>query len=135
MSMQNFSQAESASTSPDILAAWWASGGAIEALADVDFQAAGDARSRQGGVSGDDGLQASNFTRYACVSDDGLAATMNTALASCDAESGLQANRPTTAFPFCADDGLQATMNTALASCLDDGPQAGRVAFNATTCL
>lgn len=101
MSMQNFSQAESALASSDILAAWKASGGVIEALADFDMQAAYHARSRQRGTSGDDGLQA----------------TMNTALASCGAESGLQANRPTLSFPYCSDDGLQATMNTALASC------------------
>ena len=108
MSMQNYSQVKSASAPSDVLTAWQVSGGTLEALAELDRRAAHDARSSQGGIFGDDGLQA----------------MMNTALASCGAESGLQANRPTTAYPFCADDGLQATMNTALASCLGDGLRA-----------
>jgi len=110
MSRQHFCEAKSTLTSFDMMVAWQASGGAVEALADLGHEAAGTARGRQGGVSGDDGLRASGpSVQFPCHGDDGLQATMTTALASCGvAEGGLAASRPTLAFPYCADDGLQA---------------------------
>lgn len=103
---QGFSGAESVAVSHDMLAAWRVSGGAIEALAGLDGRAADGVRSRRDGMFGDDGLRASMNTALASCADDGLRASMNTALASC------------------VDDGLRATMNTALASCVDDGLRA-----------
>lgn len=122
MNLQEFSREEMAAAPLDMMAAWRASGGAVEMLDAFDGRAVRPACGHHG-------------DRY----DDGLRATMNTALASC-ADDDLRAGGPThvgmrgcpiaddglhatmnTALASCADDGLYATVNTALASCVDDG--------------
>lgn len=80
---------EESLASRSLMAAWLASGGALDALADVDTCAV---RSRLTDASEDDGLQA----------------VMNTALASCGVpDDGLFAARVSIHYA-CGDDGLQA---------------------------
>jgi hypothetical protein len=132
MSRQSFDQVERNSVSFDMMVAWQASGGAVEALADLGHEAAGTVHSRQAGtvhsrqagISGDDGLRAGGpSVQFPCRGDDGLRATMNTALASCGvAEGGLVAGGYTRI--YCADDGLQAGTFTRM-GCVEDALHAG----------
>jgi len=122
----------------DMMAAWRATGGAIEAMGRGGDRAEGDdglaatMPSIAFGCRADDGLQATAPTNFApgygCA-DDGLAASMHSNGHRCwGADDGLGA----TAFsgrPYgCADDGLAASMGTGhFPMCADDGLQATAV--------
>lgn len=89
MQGRNVTRTEGVVASNGLMAAWLASGGVLEALADVD---ASPIRSRQTDAS----------------EDDGLRAVMNTALASCGVpDDGRFAARASIHYA-CGDDGLQA---------------------------
>ena len=101
-----------------LMAAWLASGGAIEALNGTAAQAA---RSRRHAAAGDDGLHAGGYTMLYCATDDGLQGIVVTGI-------------------WCIDDGLQAsgpTQVTAGSSCgrIDDGLAAGRVTGSPPICV
>lgn len=128
MSEQKFFRVESAV--PDLMAAWLASGGALDALSDVDARAA---RSRRCGTSGDDGLVAGTPTTGGpeCPGawvNDGLQARRYTTYGDC-IEDELLAGGPTRYVYACIpiDDGLQAggSVTHPLHGCADDGLQAG----------
>lgn len=128
MSEQNFFRAESAG--PDLMAAWMASGGALDALSDVDTRAA---RSRRREAGGDDGLAAGTPTTGGpecpgALVNDGLQASRYTTYGDC-VEDELQASGPTQRVYACIsiDVGLQASGSVAhpLHGCADDGLQAG----------
>ena len=102
--------AQGAETSA-LMAMWRASGGAVEALAQADAQAASG---RQGDPSGDDGLQlqGTSPTHY---------------LTNCGVEDGLEMGRYTR-YGDCAGDELRATAPTHLSggcNFVGDGVQAG----------
>jgi hypothetical protein len=103
----------------DMMAAWRATGGAIEAMEQSGDRAMADdglaASMRTGGGYGcyaDDGLQAMTPTDFnVCYVDDGLAASMRTGGYGCYADDGLQASAGSFRPPWCVeDDGLQASM-------------------------
>ncbi len=98
----------------DMMAAWRATGGAIEAMGRSGDRAVGD-----------DGLQAMTPTDFnVCYVDDGLTATAFSGRPFGCADDGLQATAPTNFAPGygCADDGLAATMRSSVAACFaDDG--------------
>lgn len=109
MSEQEFSRMESAG--PDLMAAWLASGGALDAHSGVEARAA---RSRQRGAGGDDGLVAGTPTTGGpeCPGswvNDGLQARRYTTYGDC-VEDELQAGGPTRYVYACIpiDDGLRA---------------------------
>jgi len=80
--------------SGDLMAAWLASGGAIEASSGIHT------RGRQDAATADDGMQAARPT-WPCA-QDGLRAVMNTALASCGVpDGGVQAFGLTTGRHAC----------------------------------
>ena len=81
--------------SGELMAAWLATGGAMDAL-DAEF----------GAKAGDDGLAASMRTGFqggGCSADDGLQASAGTFRLPMCADDGLAAAAFSNRFPYCAD--------------------------------
>lgn len=118
---RDFMQTIKSATGGELMAAWMASGGAIEALDGAQAQAT---RSRRHAAAGDDGLQAGRGYTLNFCGDDELEAGAYTVL-YCATDDGIQASRPS--IRFCIDDGIKAGRVTGSPPiCIDDGLQTRR---------
>ncbi len=97
----------------DLMAAWLATGGAVDAPAPAE-------------TAGDDGLSTAPHTFIVyCVGDDGLSSAPHTFIVYCVEDDGLAAVLPSIQIACRADDGLDA-ISVTRASCVEaDGLKAG----------